>query len=172
MESRVEEGNARDLWEIFPAEADDFQSGEVVSSDQSSVTLGSQLSRAELNIQWCKIFQRLEMMESLIVDLHRVAIVPAVDHPVADKGEVLFAGDVGKLGISETPLQEKLERILRCIQLLLQLLLLLCRPALIFENGWWRGDTGDLRIRDSSWRVLKGIEGEFHRGRAGIDGQD
>lgn len=127
------------------------------------------MPEAELNKQRCKILQRFKMMERLIINLHWLTIIPAMNHPVADKGEIFFTGNLGKLGVTETPLQEGLEGILRCVQLLLQLLLLLRRPALVFENGGWRGDAGDLRIGDSSWRVLEGVEVDFHGGGAGID---
>lgn len=89
MESRVEESNACDLWKLSSTEADDFQSRKVVSSDQQFIREEPYSSRAEFHmfdLQRCKVLQLLEMVKSLVVDLHWLAIVPSVNDPVADEG--------------------------------------------------------------------------------------
>lgn len=85
MEGGVEESNAGDLRELFATETDDFQSREVVSSDRQSIVVVEDRVH-QFNIQRRKILQFLKMVKCLIVDLHRLAIVSAVDDPVADNG--------------------------------------------------------------------------------------
>lgn len=112
------------------------------------------------------------MMECFVVYFDCAGKVSAVHDSVADVRQILVASDLGQLGVIKTALQDVFECILGIAQLLLQLLLDLDRSPLVLEDQWWGCDARDLRIRDSSRRVVDPIERNFDRRRAGVDSEN
>lgn len=119
MECAIEIGDASDIGEFFSTCANNFQRREVVSgwSESNSVLL------AILYLQRSQILNPSQGVISLVIDLHGLWVIPSMYNPMADIRQVVNTGNFRQFWIGKASFEQKLERILRRAQLILQLLL-------------------------------------------------
>jgi hypothetical protein len=93
MECGVKECNALDVRQLISAETDDLQRGEVVTLKVVGLAGyihiyimggGEAISAKVTSLQWREVFQCLEMMQCLIINLDRFMIITTVDDAMAN----------------------------------------------------------------------------------------